>query len=679
MRSNHAGTVTSAHRRRLRSVTTRLLPLVGVIVLAATMTSCTSALAAKPLNSAARPGSPSRWDFVKKTGYILTLDGRPFRFSGANIYWGGLDQNGRTSDNYPTPYRVQTALATVADMGETVVRCITCGVSTGNPFSVEPSLGVFNPTALKHIDYFVAQAQKYGIRLDIPLTSNWDYYMGGYRSFISWLGLAPHIKCYSEACATIFYTNPRAIAAFERYISVLLNHVNAYTGVPNKDNPTIMSWEIGNELAVGSDGPAVYTKWTSTIAAYIKSIASKQLVMDGSQNFVAGDLNVPDVDIESPHGYPLNNTYLNRFAVLDAAAEKATVVGEYQWDNQAQLPSYLADIQQDPGISGDIYWDLMPQNDDFGWVEHYDGYQLHFPGDNAAVISGGAPAAGRSGQLAAVLAKTTTRSLVAQLRDHAYAMSGRKVPPYQVPTAPVITNVEHLVGSALGTGNLVEWRGAAGAARYIVRRSTAGPHGPWTTVCTTCSDPNAEPFLDSGGGAGPHLWYQVTAVNPDGVAGPPSPVFQVKDKTLDDNLNDFSLAYSQSSQVTIDTATPSLFGGDTARARLWSHYSTKADIAWLAPSMQSFEAVLYFPEKIFWAAHNVQFLLSRNGVTWTTVPGQDVQINGGAVTAPQDAVPYLYTIDGVQTILRGASYVEVQWTNDTYDVPQVSEVRITHP
>lgn len=662
-----------------RLVITRFVTLLAIIGLAATVTSCSAASTGKPASSATGQGGATGWDFVERTGYTLTLDGRPFRFSGANIYWGGLDQNGRTDINYPTPYRVQTALATVADMGETVVRCITCGTSLGNPMAVEPSLGIFNQTALRHIDYFIAQARKYGIRLDLPLISNWNYYLGGYHDFINWLGLAPHVRCYSEQCATVFYTNPKAIAAFKRYISVFLNHVNVYTGVPNKDNPTIMCWEIGNEMAVGTQGQAAYTKWTSTIASYIKSIAPKQLVMDGSQDFVPGDLNVRDVDIQSPHGYPLNNTYLNKVAVLAAAADQATVVGEYQWANPPDLPSFLADIQQDPGIAGDIYWDLLPQNDDFGWVEHYDGYQLHFPGDDAAVTSGGAPAAGRSGELAAVLAPTTTTSLVTELRDHAYAMSGRKVPPYQVPTAPVVTNVEHLVGSALGDGNLVEWRGAAGAARYVVRRSTAGPHGPWTTVCTTCSDPNGEPFLDSGSGDGPDLWYEVVGVNPGGVEGPPSPVFQVKDKTLDDNLNDFSLAYSQSSQVSIDTATPSRFGEDPARARLWSHYSTTADIAWQAPSLQSFEAVLYFPEKIYWAGHNVQFQLSRDGVTWTKVPGQDVQINWGAVTSPRDADPYLYTIDGVQAILPGASYVELQWTNNTSDVPQVSEVRITHP
>ena len=109
--------------------------------------------------------SPS---FVTRSGTKLMLNGNVFRFSGTNLPWGGLDEDGGVID-YPSQSQVNAALATVADMGGTVVRCHTCGISTGNPQSVEPSLGTFNTTALDHIDYFVAQAGKDGIRLDIPL------------------------------------------------------------------------------------------------------------------------------------------------------------------------------------------------------------------------------------------------------------------------------------------------------------------------------------------------------------------------------------------------------------------------------------------------------------------------------------------------------------------------------
>lgn len=657
----------------------------------------TSAAAAPSIPAAAATSTTRGGrNFVTRSGDQLLLNGQPFRFSGANIYWGGLDENGRTSLNYPTQFRIQSALATVADMGGTVVRCQTCGISTGNPYSVEPSLGVFNQTALRHIDYFVAEAQKHHIRLDIPLTDNYNYYLGGYHNFTDWLGLSTAANCPSTACASTFYTNPQAIAAFEQYISVLLNHVNVYTGVPNKDNPTIMSWETGNELPYGTGGAAEFTAWTSTISTFIKSIAPKQLVMDGAGFIDQGDLSLPNVDIQSPHFYPVSTPFLNFVASDVAAAGQALVVGEYAWNNPSAtsgLAPFLADIQDTPTISGDIYWDLFPPNDDFGYTEHYDGYQLHFPGDDTDVGNG-------NGMGAPVLSGVSDAALVTELRDHAYAMSGLPVPSYAVPPAPVVTNVEHVTSTTVGDGNLIEWRGSAGAATYVVQRSTRGPRGPWTSVCAACTDTNNEPFLDSGAPAGPWVWYQVTAVNPDGVSGRTSAPFQLRDVTLDDNMSDFSQAHSHSADLSIDTSGPSLFDGDPSRAT--SPTGTSADnIIWRVPALQTFEALGYYenttadtpsqdvaqvgqvisglegvPEP---STLHFRFLVSRNGSRWSLVPAADVQVNWGASGATGDWTPYLYTIDNIQQFLRGAKYVEVQWDSNAPGIAELGEVRITHP
>ena len=80
--------------------------------------------------------------------------------------------------------------------------------------------------------------------LVIPLAerSTYNFYLGRYCNFTDWLGLSEPTDCPSPAAATAFYTNSRAIAAFERYIAVLLNHVNYYTGVPKKERSTIMAW-----------------------------------------------------------------------------------------------------------------------------------------------------------------------------------------------------------------------------------------------------------------------------------------------------------------------------------------------------------------------------------------------------------------------------------------------------
>jgi len=607
--------------------------------------------------------------FVTRSGDKLMLNGKAFRFSGANIFWGGLDDDARDTLNYPTEFRVDAALQTVVDMGGQVVRCQSCGISTGNPLSVEPSLGTFNAGALKQIDYFVAQAGIDGLRLDIPLVDSYDYYIGGYRDFTDWLGLSSPGDCPSAACASQFYDSPRAIKAFEKYISVLLNHVNVYTGVANKDNPTIMSWETGNEMPYGLGGPAEFTRWTATISAYIKSIAPHQLVMDGSSYLDPGDLTLPDVDIQSPHFYPLSDGDLAADAALTAAARQALVVGEYAWNAPSPLTGlapFLTLIKRTTSISGDLYWALLPPNDDFGFVEHFDGYQLHFPGDKADVLASGLPP---------IPAAVSDASLVADLRQHAYAMAGKPVPPYAVPPAPVITNVERVASATVGIGNLIEWRGAPGAAEYVVRRSVDGPKGPWTVAGRVSAALTEAPWLDAGGGVGPDVWYMVTALSQAGVAGQGSAVFRMQDETLDDNAANFSLAYSHTSGVSIDYRTPPEYNGDGARMAFWAGEPT-TDVVWRVPAAaRAFEAVVYYGSA---ATGRVRFLLSADGSQWTSVPATDVQAAEQFVGAGVDRARYIYTIDNVQGLRSGARYVMVQRGVQASGTAEVGEVRITY-
>ena len=208
-------------------------------------------------------------------------------------------------------------------------------------------------------------------------------------------------------------------------------------------------------------------------------------------------------------------------------------------------------------IAGDMYWDLQPQNDFFGYVEHYDGYQLHYPGDNSDVNDA-------AGDL--LLASASDVSAVTLLRRHAYAMSGKAIPAYPVPPAPVMTNVEHVASSTAGAGNLLEWRGSPGAAAYIVQRTGQSSSGPWTTVARVDAATLELPYLDSGGGAGPDLWYRVTAVNAGGALGAVSAPFRVTDQTLDDNLNSFSVSGSHVPGAGIDRSNAWQSVADLSRA-----------------------------------------------------------------------------------------------------------------
>ena len=418
--------------------------------------------------------------FVKRIGSQLVLKGESFRFSGANIYWLGLDENVAGVD-YPTHFRVDDALATAQLMGATVVRAHTLGISVGCSLCIEPSLGDFNEEALEHVDYAIMSAKKHGLRLIIPLVDNFHYYHGGKSVFTKWHGLTDENQ---------FYTNQVVIESFEDYISHILNHVNSYTGIAYKDDPTILGWETGNGLTAPSS-------WVETIAAYIKSIDLNHLVIDGNSgqsygsSMLASDLQLPDVDIYTGQYYPMSIAALNTQTGEVQRANKVFIAEEYAWNNDGggdPLEQFLSDIEVNYAVAGDMFWSLFGHSDSFGYVQHHDGYTLHYPGDTPDM-----------------------RTRVQELRAHAFVMQNIPAPEIRISGTPVITSTEPGL----------EWRGVAGADVYTIERSLAGPDGPWTILCDRCATDNDTPWFKIS--SQERAWYRVQAFSSSGVESAYSP------------------------------------------------------------------------------------------------------------------------------------------------------------
>ncbi|HEX8632292.1 MAG TPA: cellulase family glycosylhydrolase, partial [Catenuloplanes sp.] len=378
------------------------------------------------------PGSATADQFVTRSASTLQLGGAPFRFGGANIYWLGLDENVGGVD-YPTYFRIDDALRTAKAMGATVVRSHTLGISTGNPRSLEPSLGQFNPEAFATIDYAVAAARRLGIRLVVPLADNWAYYHGGRRDFTNWFGLPP------EA----FYTDARVIAAFKDYIRYLLTHVNPYTGRAYADEPTVLAWELGNELE------GMTPQWVDTISAYLHELAPRHLV--AAPGVSPATLDSAQVDIVDAHYYPPTAERILADAARVTEAGKVYIAGEY--GSTTATPELLEPLARDPRVSGTLFWSLFGHHDAHGYVEHNDGFTLHYPGDTPDM-----------------------RRAVRAIEAYARAVNPRAGRPEVRLGQPLITSVTHRYGETV-----LAWRGTAPAVGYTVQRSTRGPAGPWST------------------------------------------------------------------------------------------------------------------------------------------------------------------------------------------------------
>jgi mannan endo-1,4-beta-mannosidase len=583
---------------------------------------------------------------VTRSGSQLMVDGKPFRFAGANIFWLALDsENGRTI--YPSNYRIDDAFATVRAMGGTVVRS-QAALSTGCAMCIQPRRGEFNETALRRLDMVLHLARVHGLRLVLPLTDNHEYFQGGKHHYTTWRGLSDE---------NAFFTDPVVIGDFKSHISTLLNRVNTYNGVAYKDDPTILAWETGNELSLwqgdrqynGPPPPA----WTTDIAAFIHARA-RQLVMDGTniRGKVTKDdgfphtpypATIPGIDIYSGHYYYHADWPKSIHMAADLrtdsraieTAGRVFVAGEYDWTAESnslgehKLPEFLATLEdRATGIDGDMFWSLLGHADLHGYAQHNDGFTLQYPGQTPDVRVGA--------QL---------------LRTHAFRMRGLPTPAHPVPTIPRITS----------SVNAISWRGVAGADRYTVERSLTGPNGPWLVICAQCKSDWDAPLPDTVSSLDTPL-YRVKAHNLDGVAGPYS---QVPTGTvIVDDLSTWTKTYSRSANLKLDGANALRFQSDAARAA--RRTLTAEEIVWKMPGTTSFNAVTYF-----WNSEtpaHFHMFTSVDGQTWKAATPQ---IAGGQ----GDWRQFTYTLSN----LTNVNYVKMRWNTASTQpwAAQISQVTIT--
>jgi mannan endo-1,4-beta-mannosidase len=222
-----------------------------------------------------------RSGFVTRAGTSLQLEGKPFRYSGPNIEWLGLEAYGPhdpQTPRYPSHFEVDDALDTAKEMGARVVRSQTLGDSVGCELCIEPQLGTFNPEAFKAIDYAIKAAQDRGIRLIITLA--------GDCATCTFSGPGKYLEWTKKRDPKAFFTDPAVIAAFKEHIAAMLNHQNALTGVAYQDDPTILARENCNRCGLGvvwtssSRDLTPYTPWIDIIGNFIKSIDKRHLYLD---------------------------------------------------------------------------------------------------------------------------------------------------------------------------------------------------------------------------------------------------------------------------------------------------------------------------------------------------------------------------------------------------------------
>lgn len=455
--------------------------------------------------AAAAPQHARTGGFVTRVGTHLELEGKPFRFGGANIEWLGLAGYGPSDPagpHYASHFEIDDALATAKEMGARVVRSQTMGDSVGCELCLEPQRGTFNPVAFERVDYALRAARNRGLEI-IPTIVGDDARAGGSGCvYLRWNGI--DVPGCSLTNMEPFWTDAGAIADVEAHVKALLEHVNVYTGVAYKDDPTILGWDLLN----GGGSP---TTWTREIAGYIRSLDGNHLILSGANNVRLAAVDAC-VSFVYPH-WSLPLSFVQGWIDTCRAAGKPYIVYEYGWDvtnfpSRPSLSGFLGTLRADSAIAGDAFWALEAHADGHGWKP--------IPADTTDPQ---VARTGESGQWWAMY-YTGVRTMVMSavdmaaraqiIRRHNYAMAGAGTPKHAIPPAPTITSI---------IGGRVYWRGSAGAGSYSIQRARA-VRGPWTTVCRRCVTDSSDGFLDrrplqTG-------WYRVIPNNLDGRAGPAS-------------------------------------------------------------------------------------------------------------------------------------------------------------
>ncbi len=262
-------------------------------------------------------------NFISVSGGQFVRNGKPYYYIGANFWYGAILASEGTGGNRR---RLKQELDSLKAIGVDNLRILVgSDGKRGVPTKVEPTLQTapreYNDTILAGLDYLLAEMRKRDMVAVLYLNNSWEW-SGGYGQYLEWAG---HGKAPVPAkdgypafmdFVSQFPKSPKAKQLFAGYVRDIISRTNRYTGIRYADDPTIMSWQIGNEpRAFSTDGKEAFAEWMEEAAALIDSLAPRQLVSTGSegQHGCEEDMALferihacPHVDYMNIHIWPYN-------------------------------------------------------------------------------------------------------------------------------------------------------------------------------------------------------------------------------------------------------------------------------------------------------------------------------------------------------------------------------------
>ena len=292
----------------------------------------------------ARPTPPS--GFVRREGMALTLDGRPYRFVGANLWYAAWIAG---------QPRLERELDALAALGVANLRIAASAELSPLKNSVRPAFrdetGAYDERLLTGLDHAMAEVGRRGLKAVLYLTNFWEW-SGGMATYLLWTNGGRYIDMNDPAhpwpafpdFVAGFYRSPEAIALYHDHVRRIVGRVNSVTGVAYADDPAIMAWQLANEPrpggsdAVADQTLAPFHDWISSTARLIKSIDPNHLVSTGGEglkgsmereDLVLWSQAFDDVDYMTAHLWPGNWGWLDRSDMAGTHARAMAQSADY--------------------------------------------------------------------------------------------------------------------------------------------------------------------------------------------------------------------------------------------------------------------------------------------------------------------------------------------------------------
>ena len=305
---------------------------------------------------------PAEHSFIKvNADGQFVRDGKPYYFVGTNFWYGAILGSEGEGGNRE---RLHKELDFLKSIGINNLRVLVgADGENGIKTRVEPSLqvapGVYNDTILAGLDYFMNELRERDMTAVLYLNNSWEW-SGGYSVYLQWSGhgdaVVPAVDGWPAYMEYVkqFPQSDSAKALFANHVNYIVSRTNRYNQIKYVDDPTIMSWQIGNEPRAFSDeNKEPFARWMADVAAQIKSLDPNHMVSSGSEGSWGCEMDMnlfekihadPNINYLNIHIWPYNWSWVKADSLKELLPRAKENTKKYIDDHMVSARKYSKPI-----------------------------------------------------------------------------------------------------------------------------------------------------------------------------------------------------------------------------------------------------------------------------------------------------------------------------------------------